>query len=69
MEWARPVLVPDGNCRRLEPADVAYPFRLEAVSPAGRVFNLRVRRGSNRFLWTTARSFRAAGRWTLREPH
>jgi hypothetical protein len=62
-------LRPDGSCCRLEPANVAYPFRLEAVSPTGRIFKLRVRRGSNRFLWTTAFSFRAAGRWTLREPH
>jgi hypothetical protein len=62
-------LRPDGSCCRLEPADLAYPFRLEAVSPAGRVFKLRVRRESNRFLWTTGFAFRTAGRWSLREPH
>jgi hypothetical protein len=28
-------LRPDGSCCRLEPANVAYPFRLEAVSPHG----------------------------------
>jgi hypothetical protein len=62
-------LRPGGSCCRLEPADVAYPFRLEAVSPAGRVVRLRVRRAQNRFLWTTAFTFRTRGRWTLREPH
>jgi hypothetical protein len=62
-------LRPNGSCCRLEPADVAYPFRLEAVSPTGRVFRLRVRRASNHFLWTSAFAFRTSGRWTLREPH
>ena len=62
-------LRPDGSCCRLEPANVVYPFRLEAVSPTGRVVRLRVRRAQSRFLWTTAFTFRAPGRWTLREPH
>jgi hypothetical protein len=62
-------LRPDGSCCRLEPANVAYPFRLEAVSPTGRVVRIRVRRAQSRFLWTTAFTFRTPGRWTLREPH
>jgi hypothetical protein len=62
-------LRPDWSCCRLEPADVAYPFRLEAVSPAGRVVRLSVRRARSRLLWTTAFIFRTRGRWTLREPH
>ncbi|HET7855369.1 MAG TPA: hypothetical protein VFL41_02830 [Gaiellaceae bacterium] len=62
-------LRPDGSCCRLEPADVTYPFRLEAVSPGGRVFRPRLRRGTNPFVWTTSFTFRARGTWTLREPH
>lgn len=62
-------LRPDGSCCRLEPADVAYPFRLEAVSPGGRLFRVRLRRTSNRFLWTAVFTFRTRGLWTFREPH
>jgi hypothetical protein len=59
---------PDGSCCRLRPADVRYPFRVEAVSPRGRVTRLVMRRTSNRFVWAGRIRFPAAGRWTLRAP-
>jgi hypothetical protein len=59
---------PDGTCCRLEPADVRYPFRVEAVSPTGRVVRVTVRRTANRYLWTGRFVFRSKGRWTLRAP-
>lgn len=59
---------PDGSCCRLQPADVRYPFRVEAVSPSGRVTRLVIRRTSNRFVWSGRIVFRSAGRWTLRAP-
>ena len=59
---------PDGSCCRLRPADVRYPFRVEAVSPSGRVMRIVVRRTSNRFVWAGRIVFRATGRWTLRAP-
>jgi hypothetical protein len=59
---------PDGTCCRLQPADVRYPFRVEAVSPTGRVWHLVMRRTKNRFVWSGRIIFRARGRWTLRAP-
>ena len=59
---------PDGSCCRLEPADVRYPFRVEAVSPRGRVMRVVVRRTKNRFVWAGRFRFNSAGRWTLRAP-
>jgi hypothetical protein len=59
---------PDGSCCRLRPADVRYPFRVEAVSPSGRVTRLVMRRTSNRLVWSGRIVFRARGRWTLRAP-
>lgn len=59
---------PDGTCCVLKPADVDYPFRIEAVSPRGRVSRVVVRRTTNRFVWAGRFVFRAAGRWTLRAP-
>jgi len=59
---------PDGSCCQLRPADVRYPFRVEAVSPSGRVTRLVMRRTKNRFVWSGRIVFRAAGRWTLRAP-
>jgi hypothetical protein len=59
---------PDGSCCRLRPADVRYPFRVEAVSPTGRVTRLVMRRTANRFVWSGRITFRAAGRWMLRAP-
>jgi len=58
---------PDGTCCVLKPADVRYPFKVEAVSPTGRVYPLGVKRKS-RYLWTAAFRFRAAGRWVIRAP-
>jgi hypothetical protein len=60
--------LPDGTCCRLEPADVRYPFRVEAVSPRGRVFRVTVRRTKNRYVWAGRFAFRSPGRWTLRAP-
>lgn len=59
---------PDGSCCQLRPADVRYPFRVEAVSPSGRVTRLVMRRTSNRFVWAGRIRFPAVGRWTLRAP-
>jgi hypothetical protein len=58
----------DGSCCRLRPADVRYPFRIEAVSPGGRVMRIVMRRTSNRFVWAGRIRFPAVGRWTLRAP-
>ena len=58
----------DGTCCRLVPADVRYPFRVEAVSPTGRVSRIAVRKTKNRFVWAGGFVFRSAGRWTLRTP-
>jgi hypothetical protein len=59
---------PDGSCCRLRPADVRYPFRVEAVSPRGRVTRMVMRRTSNRFVWAGRIRFPTVGRWTLRAP-
>jgi hypothetical protein len=59
---------PDGSCCRLVPADVTYPFRIEAVSPAGRVSRITVRKTANRYLWAGSFVFRRAGGWTVRAP-
>lgn len=61
-----PVVRGDGTCCRLEPDGArSYPFRVEAVSPTGKVVRVRVRPvGSN--LRRGVITFPAAGRWTLR---
>ena len=59
---------PDGSCCVLKPAAVSYPFKVEAVSPGGRVYRVRVRRTKNRFVWAGTFRFRAAGRWVIRAP-
>jgi hypothetical protein len=59
---------PDGSCCVLKPAAVSYPFRIEAVSPSGRVHSVRVRRTTNRYLWSGPFRFRTAGRWVIRAP-
>jgi len=56
----------DGSCCRLEPADVDYPFRVEAVSPTGRIFRIQVQRTSDPFLWRATFVFRSMGRWQVR---
>jgi hypothetical protein len=63
-----PYIRPDGTCCRLEPADVNYPFRVEAVSPTGRISRVVVRRTKNRFVWAGTFRFGKVGRWTIRAP-
>jgi hypothetical protein len=59
----------DGTCCRLEPADVSYPFKVEAVSPTGRVYRVVVRRTKkSRFVWAGSSVFGRTGMWTLRAP-
>jgi hypothetical protein len=58
----------DGTCCKLVPADVRYPFKLEAVSPTGRVARVVVRRTKNRFVWAGSFVFSRRGTWTLRAP-
>ena len=58
----------DGSCCRLRPADVRYPFRVEAVSPGGRVTRIVMRRTSNRFVWAGRIRFPVVGRWAIRAP-
>jgi hypothetical protein len=58
---------PDGTCCVLKRADVRYPFKVEAVSPSGRVYRVRLRKKS-RFLWSGAFRFRAPGRWVIQAP-
>jgi hypothetical protein len=59
---------PDGSCCVLKPAAVSYPFKVQAVSPAGRVTRIVVRRTKNRYVWAGRFVFRTPGRWTLRAP-
>jgi hypothetical protein len=59
---------PDGSCCLLRRADVRYPFRVQAVSPSGRVWHLVMRRTKNRYVWAGRIVFRSPGRWTLRAP-
>jgi hypothetical protein len=61
-------LRPDGSCCKLVPADVRYPFKVEARSPTERVFRVAVRRTQNRYVWAGSFVFRVAGRWTVRAP-
>ena len=60
---------PDGSCCVLRRADVNYPFKVEAVSPSGRVFRVRVHKTRSRYVWSGAFTFGAAeGRWVVRAP-
>jgi hypothetical protein len=59
---------PDGSCCLLKPAAVSYPFKVEAVSPAGRVYRIRVRRTKNHYVWSSAFRFSTVGRWVVRAP-
>jgi hypothetical protein len=55
-----------GSCCRLIPADPrGYPFRVQAVSPQGRVIRVRLVR-ARAGLWRGAFRFSSAGRWQLR---
>src|SRR5919198_4095188 len=61
-----PLIRADGSCCRLAPADpVGYPFRVEAVSPAGDMTRVRVRR-ARRSLWRGTFRFPTPGRWQVR---
>jgi hypothetical protein len=62
----RPYLRADGSCCDLEPANVDYPFKIEASSPSGRVFRIRVARKADPYVWTGSFSFRSPGRWEVR---
>ena len=61
-------LRPDGSCCRLVAANVKYPFKVEAVSPAGRVYRVAVRKTKNRYVWAGWFVFRSPGRWIVRDP-
>jgi hypothetical protein len=61
-----PLVRKDGSCCRSVAADPrGYPFRLEALSPTGRLSRVRVTR-TRPSLWRGRFRFEAAGRWQLR---
>lgn len=63
-----PLVRADGSCCRLEPyAPRSYPFRVEAVSPAGKVSRIAVRhaRGNE---WRGVVRFSVPGRWRIDLP-
>jgi hypothetical protein len=61
-----PLLRADGSCCRLEPGGpVAYPFRIEATSPAGKRLRVRVAK-SQANLWQGNFRFPLPGRWLVR---
>lgn len=58
----------DGSCCRLEPyAPRSYPFRVEAVSPAGKVSRIHVRY-AGRNEWRGVVRFATSGRWRIELP-
>ena len=60
---------PDGSCCVLGRANVNYPFKVEAVSPSGRVFRVRVHKTPSRYVWSGVFTFGATtGRWIVRAP-
>ena len=51
----------------LEPWIVrGYPFRVEAVSPRGRILRIKVKRSSDPYAWRGTLRFNAVGVWTIR---
>jgi len=58
----------DGSCCMLRPSSASYPFKVEAVAPNGRVHRVRIRRTTNRYLWSAVFRFPTAGRWVIRAP-
>jgi hypothetical protein len=59
----------DGSCCLLRKANVSYPFKVEAVSPSGRVFRVRIHKTPSRYVWSGVFTFgAAAGRWIVRAP-
>ena len=59
---------PDGSCCRLVRADVKYPFKVQAVSPSGRVFRIAVHKTRSRYVWSGSFRFSSSGVWTVRAP-
>jgi hypothetical protein len=59
---------PNGSCCRLVPADVQYPFKVQAVSPAGHVFRIAVHKTRNHYVWSGSFRFSSLGLWTIRAP-
>jgi hypothetical protein len=59
---------PDGSCCVLKPAAVSYPFKVQVVSPTGRVTRIVVRRTKDRHVWAGRFVFRTRGTWILRAP-
>ena len=49
-----------------EPADVNYPFKVEAVSPNGSIYRVRTVRTQNPYVHAGRFTFRRAGRWCVR---
>jgi hypothetical protein len=43
-----------------------YPFRVEAVSPRGRTFRVKVKPSPNPYTWRGTFRFNAVGVWTVR---
>lgn len=43
-----------------------YPFRVEAISPRGRIFRIRVAPSRNPFVWAGAFRFKTPGTWVVR---
>jgi hypothetical protein len=63
-----PIVREDGSCCRLEPhAPRSYPFRVEAVSPAGKTSRIKVRHTSGNE-WRGVVRFPRPGSWEIRLP-
>jgi hypothetical protein len=61
-----PLVRADGTCCKLKPGGPrSHPFRVEAVSPAGKISRVRVRQAEAN-TWRGAVSFPIPGRWTVR---
>ena len=58
----------DGSCCVLRPSSAAYPYRVEAVDPKGRVHRVRIRRTADRYVWSGVFRFPTVGRWVIRDP-
>ena len=58
----------DGSCCVLRPSSAGYQYRVEAIDPKGRVHRVRIRRTTNRYLWSAVFRFPTAGRWVIRAP-
>jgi hypothetical protein len=56
--------LPDGRLRPWAVRD--YPFRMQAVSPSGRIHRVRVRPSADVYAWRGRFVFPERGRWTIR---